>query len=51
MNFVIFVIGLIAFAGMVVLAVALWIYFEMRKKETAKGHKQDSSRHDDTTQG
>lgn len=49
MNFVLFVIGLIAFGGLVVLTVALWIYFEMRKKETAKGHKQDSSRNDNAT--
>lgn len=46
MNSIIFIIGLIAFGGLVVLCVALWIYFEMRKKETAKGHKQNSSRND-----
>ena len=49
MDFVLFVIGLIAFAGLVVLGVALWIYFEMRKKETAKVHKQNSSRNDNAT--
>ena len=48
MNFVIFIVGLISFDGLVVLAVALWIYFEMRKKETAKGQQQDSSRSVDT---
>ena len=46
MNFVIYVLGLIAFGGLVVLGVALWIYFEMRKEDTAKGHEQGSSRND-----
>lgn len=49
MSFIIFIIGLIAFGGLVVLGVALSIYFEMRKKETAKGHNQDSSRNDNAT--
>jgi len=50
MNFIIFIIGLIVFGGLVVLGVALWIYFEMRKKETAKDPKQNSSRNDNATQ-
>lgn len=48
MNSIIFVFGLIAFGGLVVLGVALWIYFEMRKQETANGQNQDSSRSVDT---
>jgi hypothetical protein len=48
MNLIIFSIGLISFGGLVVLGVALWIYFEMRKKETANGHKKQSpSRNND----
>jgi hypothetical protein len=49
MNLIIFSIGLISFGGLVVLGVALWIYFEMRKKETAKGHEQQSSPNDNAT--
>lgn len=49
MNFVFFVIGFIGFGALVVLGVALWIYFEMRKKETTKGHKQNSNRNDNAT--
>ena len=33
MSFVIFIIGLIGFGGLMVLGGALWIYFELRKKE------------------
>ena len=49
MNSIIFIIGLIAFGGLVVLGVALWIYFEMRKKETSESRKQNSSRNDNAT--
>lgn len=50
MSFIIFIIGLIAFGGLVVLGVALRIYFEMRKQETANDSKQHSSRNHNATQ-